>query len=77
MMKTKRLDSFLWCFQLETGGLFIGWMGIVSSLLAILICSLMIVGFTQGMANDETLQSMGFGNPEVIDEDQMNMIRTS
>lgn len=75
MWQTKRLDSFLCCFQLETGGLILGWFGIVGSFLSILICSLIIVGIIQGVVTDDTLQQMGFGDPNVVDHDTMDTIR--
>lgn len=74
-MKTKRIDNFLYCFQLETGGLFLGWFGIVGSIFATLICILMIVGLSQ-FFTDENLQQMGFGDSGTIDNDRMSVIRT-
>lgn len=75
-MKSKRLNNFLYCFDLETGGLILGWFGIVGSIFAVLICTLMIVGLSDSYLTDENLQQMGFGDTESIDPERMDMIRT-
>lgn len=74
--KTKRLDSFLFCFSLESGGYFLGWMGdsqgVVGSLLVILTSILAIVAVAQGMMDDDTLRQMGFAS----DTSDTDVVRT-
>lgn len=70
-----RLKSFLYCFQLETGGLFFGWFGIIGSLIVLVLFALAITGIANGMLSDESLQQMGFGDSGTT-QDQMNTIRT-
>lgn len=74
MLGSKRLDSFLCCFQLETGGLIIGWIGVISSFISALLCILMVVGLAAGILNGENLQQMGYGGENGIDHDELKML---
>jgi hypothetical protein len=74
-MKTKHLNSFLFCFQLETGGLFFGWLGIVSSVVVILCSILMIVGLFENVITDESLQQMGYIDSKEANEDAANRVK--
>lgn len=76
-LKTKRIDSFLFCCSLESGGLFLGWFGIIGSILTVVLAILMTVLLLQSVITDEGLQQMGFGDPNTINADEMSMIRTS
>lgn len=75
-MKSKRIDNFLYCCQLETGGFVLGWLGIIGSILSIVTCILMAVLLWTQTFSDEDLQTMGFGSPDYSDQDRMNTIRT-
>lgn len=68
MNSHKRVDSFLYCCKLETGGLFFGWFGIIGSLLSLLLFIAMIVGLSQDVITDDSLRNMGF----IADSDEFN-----
>jgi len=70
----KRLDNFLYCFNLETGGLFYGWFGIVSCVFSLLISIIFIVGVFAGFIDDQALQQMGYGDPYAMDNQEMNQV---
>lgn len=70
----KRLDNFLYCFKLETGGLFYGWFGIVSCILSFVLSIIFIVGVFTGFVDNQALQQMGYGDPNVMDNEQMNQV---
>lgn len=72
----RRLDNFLCCLHLETGGYFYGWYGIFRSALIIALCILMTVGVSQSVISDEDLQKMGFANSQNVDNDKMRSIRS-
>lgn len=74
MAGSKRLDSFLCCFQLETGGLIIGWIGVISSLISAALCILMVVLLAAGMLNAESLEQMGFGREGEFNQDELQMM---
>lgn len=71
MSGPKRLDSFLCCFTLETGGLIIGWIGVISSLISAALCILMVVLLAGDMLNSESLEQMGFGKEGGISQDEL------
>lgn len=76
MNNHKRLDSFLYCCKLETGGLIFGWFGIFGSILSVLVFTSIIVGLSQSMITDDTLRSMGLiENSDQIDQDKIQMVR--
>ena len=69
----KRVDSFLFCCKLETGGLFFGWFGIIGCILSLLMFILIIVGLSQDFITDDVLRDMGYGDP--TDKDQLKVVR--
>lgn len=74
-MKTMRLNSFLFCFQLETGGLIIGWIGIISCLIGALLSILMVVGLAAGMMDMKYWQEMGYTREGELDQNDLDVIR--
>jgi hypothetical protein len=74
--RKKRLDSFLYCCELETGGLFFGWFGIVGCLLGILVFTSLLVGLSQSLITDDSLQQMGFvADSDGTNQEQIQMVR--
>lgn len=77
-LKSKRLENFIWCCSLESGGYFFGWFGVVGSLLMILCCILVIVAVAQGIVDNDALGQMVYGtqNSGESDNDKLELIRT-
>lgn len=69
----KRLDKFLFCCRLETGGYVFGWLGIIHCILATILFVLIIFGLTSDSITDDTFQSMGFGNQRSTPQDMTNI----
>lgn len=55
--------------------MFFGWFGIVASLLMILFSILMIIGLFENVITDESLQQMGYVDPNEINQDAIDMAR--
>lgn len=58
-MKSNRLENFLCCFQLETGGLIIAITGIVGAIIVILI-SIAGIALNANDMLDQTIQDLGY-----------------
>lgn len=69
----KRLDKFLFCCRLETGGYVFGWLGIIHCILALILFVLIIVGLTNDMITDDTFQSIDYGNSGSTGQDMTNI----
>lgn len=63
MLSSKRLENFLFCFQLETGGLVIGWLGIVTSVLYGVVSIIFAALLAMGQISDQQLKEIT-GSPK-------------
>lgn len=64
-MKSMRINSFFGCFELETGGLFFGWFGVIGSLLSAVVFILLSVLIASEELSDDTIKQMGNGQNDV------------
>ena len=74
-MNKNRIDSFLYHFQLETGGIFFGWLGIYGSLILIFFMAFMLVAISETLITNEQLEQLGLWKSEGMDDDAFNNIR--
>lgn len=72
-IKSKRLEQFLCCCRLETGGHLYGWFGIIHCILGILLFIVVIVGMTNNMITDDLLQSLGYGDNQSTAQDMTSI----
>jgi len=67
-----RVNTFLGCFELETGGLVLGWLNLVGDIIFFLgAIALLVVGPSAIYTNDEICQELRKNNPgaKVTDKD--------
>jgi hypothetical protein len=77
MIRQKRLDNFLFCFGLETGGLVFGWLGIIGAILSVLMFISIVVGLSQSFITDDSLVQMGFivESDEIDQQEKIQVVR--
>jgi hypothetical protein len=76
-VRGKRLEKFLFCLELELGGMIIGWLGVAGDVLATLLFVAIVVGVSQGFVSDTDLSHMGmggYGDPK--DENYYDTVRS-
>ncbi|CRL08729.1 CLUMA_CG021516, isoform A [Clunio marinus] len=71
----KRVDSFLICLELETGGIIVGWMYNLISLISIVFFILVATEIGNDTLADETLKSFGVQDAERMEKDPRNSLR--
>jgi hypothetical protein len=65
MVGKKRLNDFLCYFELETGGLFFGWYGVISGVIQVIvyIAALSLMNATVNIAQGSLDITKNMGNP--------------
>lgn len=64
-MKLPTVKNFLFCCKLETGGLVIGWLATIGSILACILMAFLGIASIIGLANfDEFIQNETNTNPQ-------------
>jgi hypothetical protein len=73
----RRLDKFLFCIELETGGMTIGWLGFISSIVSLALCIAFLVAMCRGVFSNEDFHHMGLTeNTDYFDEKYFDSFRT-
>lgn len=59
MFGNKRLQTFL-CFQLDTGAIIIGWIGVIGSIISTVLILAGLAFLVSGEVTEEEFRQMGF-----------------